>query len=549
MRTSATFTRMNPHDDSQNLAAKLMGCLVESVEKRRARDAIISSALQKTLQRYSKRESRWLKKTQSVIESIEKRLSAKGPMAALSRLFFRRSHRVDRDILAVLRELLKRDRDQYVDLCKLGEAVEKVGPGTEVRSQPSDGPPPAGHGSQQSTLVMLDLRSVDASGINGGLQTYVIWLIKWLCAKHRKDFRFLGIARWTNHELVASLLGGEDAVLVEADHSQILHTGTAHAPATLTTSVPLDELAARMDVDVLYCPFGPLAFQREGMRAIVLIADLLHRELPEFLTPETRFHREQYLRRAMEGATLFQCISRSSQERLEHHFPATLGKTFFTYLPVQDRLGSPAGSGQEGAPGGRQPYFFYPANFWPHKNHRILLVAFQIYVAEAGGTAWDLVLTGSDYEGQAAEIQRLAEGLGIDHKVRMTGYVSDAELAELWREAGALVFPSLHEGFGIPLLEAMRHRVPILCGPDYSLNEIAGDAALYFNPRKPIQIAARMKELAENPDLVERLRSAGTERLARFRADDEAELVVTALKGGIPVRDGGKCQEVCGGPT
>ena len=104
--------------------------------------------------------------------------------------------------------------------------------------------------------------------------------------------------------------------------------------------------------------------------------------------------------------------------------------------------------------------------------------------------------------------------------------MSDAGLAELWREAGALVFPSLHEGFGIPLLEAMRHRVPILCGPDYSLNEIAGDAALYFNPRKPIQIAARMKELAQNPDVAERLRTAGTERLARFRADDEAELVV-----------------------
>ena len=64
--------------------------------------------------------------------------------------------------------------------------------------------------------------------------------------------------------------------------------GARDAPATLTTSVPLDDLAARMDVEVLYCPFGPLAFQCEGMRAIVLIADLLHRELPECLPSETR---------------------------------------------------------------------------------------------------------------------------------------------------------------------------------------------------------------------------------------------------------------------
>jgi glycosyltransferase involved in cell wall biosynthesis len=528
---------MNPHRDSPSLAAKLMSCVVVPGEQQRARNAIVSSILHKTLKRHTKREARWLKKAESVADAIEKRLAAKGPWAALSRLLSRRSQQTDRDLLRLLRELLKRDREQLEDLRKLDKAVEgaslKGAADGNVAGSETQKEIPSG----KSILVMVDLRGIEVSGINGGLQTYAIWLIKWLCSKHREDFRFLGIARWTNHELVASLLGAEDAVVVEADHSQILRDGNERCPATLTTSVPLEELAKRMDVEVLYCPFGPLAFRTESLRSIVLIADLLHRELPDCLPPETRSLREQYFQRAMVGATFFQCISRSSQERLEHHFPATAGKTFFTYLPVQERLIDPAARDDRDAPERRCPYFFYPANFWPHKNHRILMVAYQIYVAEAGDAAWDLVLTGSDYQGQAEEIRRLAQDLGVGHKVTITGYVSDAALAELWRKAGALVFPSLHEGFGIPLLEAMSHRVPILCGPDYSLNEIAGEAALYFNPRKPLQIAARMKELAENPDLAGRLRTAGTERLADFHADEEAELVVAALKGNLPTRD------------
>lgn len=527
---------MNPPRDSQNLAAKLMGCLVEAGEKQRARNAIVSSILHKTLKRHTKREARWLKKAGAVAEAIEKRLEAKGSLAALSRLLSPRSQRTDRDLLRLLRELLKRDQEQFEDLRKLDKAVEGASQKGAADGSVADGETQKEETCGKSTLVMVDLRGIDVSGINGGLQTYVIWLIKWLCSKHREDFSFLGIARWTNHELVASLLGAEDAVLVEADHSQILDHGNEQCPVTVTTSVPLEEIAKRMDVEVLYCPFGPLTFQLEGLRSIVLIADLLHRELPDCLPPETRSLREQYLQRAMVGATFFQCISRSSQERLEHHFPSTAGKTFFTYLPVQERLIDPAASAPGDAPDLRHPYFFYPANFWPHKNHRILLVAYQIYVTAAGDAAWDLVLTGSDYQGQAEDIHRLAQDLGVDHKVKMAGYVSDAALAELWRKAGALVFPSLHEGFGIPLLEAMSHRIPILCGPDYSLNEIGGDAALYFNPRKPLQIAARMKEMAENLGLAERLRTAGTERLAHFHADEEAELVVVALKGQLPGR-------------
>ena len=536
---------MNPQRDSPSLAAKLMSCMAEAGEKHRARNANVSTLLQKTLKRHTKRDARWLNKIESVIDSIEKRLEAKGPLAALAKLFFRRSRRIERDLLRLLSELHKRDREQHEDLIKLDEALNEGSAGGEDSMVVSDR---AEKAVDKSILVMVDLRGIDASGINGGLQSYVIWLMKWLCSRHRADFSLIAIARWPNHELVASLFGGEDAVLIEADHSQFLRHGDERHPPTLTTSVPLEELATRMNVEVLYCPFGPLTFHREGIRSIALIADLLHRELPACLPPETRWMRERHIKRAASEATFLQCISHSSQERLEFHFPAAAGKTFFTYLPIQERLMSASVGLQDSGAGLSLPYFFYPANFWPHKNHRVLLVAYQIYVNEAGEGAWDLVLSGSDYEGEAGEIRRFAASLGVSHKVRIMGYVSDSELAGLWRHAAALVFPSLHEGFGIPLLEAMRCGVPILCGPDYSLNEIGGDAVCYFNPRKPLQVAARMKELAGNPELAARLRMAGSERLARFHADEEAERLVLALKGQLPIRADAQRHDICGCP-
>jgi glycosyltransferase involved in cell wall biosynthesis len=262
--------------------------------------------------------------------------------------------------------------------------------------------------------------------------------------------------------------------------------------------------------------------------SIALVADMLHRELPEYLKPEVVVHRENYLSPIIRDATLIQCISLSAENRLQHHYPETRGKTFVTYLPIQSRLQNvPLTAEQLTVP--HKKYFLYPANFWPHKNHRLLLTAFRDFVLHAGAAAWDLVLCGSDYDGNAGQISELADSMSLGGRVHLPGYVDEAMLARLWRQASALIFPSLHEGFGIPLLEAMSMDIPVLSANGYSLPEVAGDAALFFDPRDASQITARMLEIMSDEDLRQSLIKRGRARLQVFDEKVEGAKLVDAF--------------------
>ena len=114
------------------------------------------------------------------------------------------------------------------------------------------------------------------------------------------------------------------------------------------------------------------------------------------------------------------------------------------------------------------------------------------------------------------ELHERAVALGVDGDVRFLGWLAGAELEGLYALAAAFVFPSLHEGFGLPVLEAMLRGVPVACSDASSLPEVAGDAALLFPPQDPAAIAAAIERLLSDAALADRLRAAGRERAARF---------------------------------
>ena len=114
------------------------------------------------------------------------------------------------------------------------------------------------------------------------------------------------------------------------------------------------------------------------------------------------------------------------------------------------------------------------------------------------------------------ELQIRAAELGIDRDVRFLGWISAAELEGLYAAACCFVFPSLAEGFGLPVLEAMARGVPVACSASGSLAEVAGDAALLFDPESEPAIAGAIRDLLGNPALRHRLRNAGRAQAARF---------------------------------
>jgi len=118
--------------------------------------------------------------------------------------------------------------------------------------------------------------------------------------------------------------------------------------------------------------------------------------------------------------------------------------------------------------------------------------------------------------------------------VHFKGHLNEEEFAELFNRAGALVYPSLHEGFGIPLVEAMRFRKPIICGRYTSIPEIAGSAAFYVNAKDPVDLASSMNKISEDHELRSRLVYSGEQRLREFSISKEvqklAEIFLIAKK-------------------
>ncbi len=158
----------------------------------------------------------------------------------------------------------------------------------------------------------------------------------------------------------------------------------------------------------------------------------------------------------------------------------------------------------------------------PHKNLLALIGALARIAPEHRPL---LVLPGYP-TAHESELRARAVALGVAEDVRFPAWVSSAELEGLWSIARAFVFPSLYEGFGLPVLEAMARGVPVACSNASSLPEVAGDAALLFDPNDESAIAEALRRLLDDEQLRERLRTQGAAQAQRFTWERTARLTL-----------------------
>jgi glycosyltransferase involved in cell wall biosynthesis len=156
---------------------------------------------------------------------------------------------------------------------------------------------------------------------------------------------------------------------------------------------------------------------------------------------------------------------------------------------------------------GNAPVVLSVAQKRPYKNLAALVRALPALRSEGVR----LVLPGSPTDHER-ELRELARQLGVDDLVRFPGWVSDPELEALYRIASCFVLPSLMEGFGLPVLEAMAREVPVACSDRSSLPEVAGDAALLFDPDDQAAVTGAIVRLLTDDGLVGDLRRRGRER-------------------------------------
>jgi glycosyltransferase involved in cell wall biosynthesis len=158
-------------------------------------------------------------------------------------------------------------------------------------------------------------------------------------------------------------------------------------------------------------------------------------------------------------------------------------------------------------------YILYAAALLPHKNHARLLSAFKEIIKVMPETK--LVLTGAWEKGKDTLASAIAD-LGLQKDVIMLGWISFADMPALYRNAELFVYPTLHEGFGLPILEAMASGVPVVCSRIEPLIEIAGSAALLVDPYDQSDIARGILSIFRDKALRMRIIEAGILRAKTF---------------------------------
>ena len=166
---------------------------------------------------------------------------------------------------------------------------------------------------------------------------------------------------------------------------------------------------------------------------------------------------------------------------------------------------------------GLPPHFWlYVAHAYPHKNHQRLLQAYQ-GITRRQPDFWPLVLRGDPQPGSPG-LDELIGRLGLRDRVIVLPRLNREDLPALYGSASALIFPSLYEGGGIPILEAQACGCPVVASDIRAVREFAGDAARYMDPRSVEDIKRAMMAFVGDPASRERLRQLGLERVTAFRA-------------------------------
>lgn len=174
------------------------------------------------------------------------------------------------------------------------------------------------------------------------------------------------------------------------------------------------------------------------------------------------------------------------------------------------------------------PYILYVGSIEPRKNLIRLLEAYA--QLRQWSTRWDLVVVGERNLWKSSPVGEITEKLNLKPFVHFTGFIPDTDLPGIYNGADLFVFPSLYEGFGLPVLEAMACGTPVITSNTSSLPEVAGDAALLVDPYNVEEIAAVMRMVLEDPDLARDLGNRGLERAREFTWEKTAQRTISVYE-------------------
>jgi glycosyltransferase involved in cell wall biosynthesis len=291
-----------------------------------------------------------------------------------------------------------------------------------------------------------------------------------------------------------------------------------HLRRLLWTQLRLPHIYRQLKANLLFSPL-PEAPIFSGCRSIVTVHDLIPLRFPSRFSPLTAYQR-YYLPQVLHQSQHLLCDSiATANDAID-----------FLGIPAQKITPVPLAYDTDlfrwlDLPQGN--YFFYIGRHQPYKNlHRTI----EAFAALPAGFDCQLRIAGPDDRRYTPILQARAAELGVGDRVQFMGYIEDEQLPIWLNQAIALVFPSLWEGFGLPVLEAMACGAPVITSNLSSLPEVAGDAALSVDPYNVAAITAAMKTVLTDSAARSQLRAASLARARQFSWSKTGQATVEVLK-------------------
>ncbi|MBP0029835.1 glycosyltransferase family 1 protein [Roseofilum sp. Guam] len=291
-----------------------------------------------------------------------------------------------------------------------------------------------------------------------------------------------------------------------------------HLKRLFWTQFRLPKLYRQLQGNLLFSPL-PEAPLYQGCRFVVMVHDLIPLRFPERRSPLTLYC-QYYLPQVLNQATHVICNSQATANDIVDYFsikadritPILLGYDRDQFQPLNLPLSN---------------YFLYVGRHANYKNlHRVI----EAFAKLPHDQEYELWLVGpSDRRYTPSLIAQINE-LGVTKQVKFLDYVSSEELPILMNQAIALIFPSLWEGFGLPVLEAMACGTPVITSNYSSLPEITADAAILVDPYQVLEMTAAMETLIHDPQAREDLSQASLKRAAQFSWSRTGQATCEVLK-------------------
>ncbi|MFN6034702.1 MAG: glycosyltransferase family 4 protein [Dolichospermum sp.] len=291
-----------------------------------------------------------------------------------------------------------------------------------------------------------------------------------------------------------------------------------HLNRLIWTQFQLPKIYQKLKSQLLFSPL-PEAPLYTNCRFIVMSHDMIPLRFPKRFSPLTPYHL-YYVPQVLNQAQYIICNSHATAKDLVDFFhipsnkitpiPLAYDSSHFQFLNLPTRN-----------------YFLYIGRQDPYKNLQRLITAFS---ALPNRNDYELWLAGPDDQRYSPLLEIQTQELGINHLVKFLNYVPYDELPIIINQAIALVFPTLCEGFGLPVLEAMACGTPVITSNISSLPEVAGDAAILINPYHIEEITAAMKMIINDSEIRKQLSKQGLKRVNQFSWEKTGLATVEVLK-------------------